>query len=167
MSIFNNWGLERNLRNIFFPVIIASFVKATVIIFSLLGVSRLTAFHFSGTASICGQPELLQQGDSLSHKNAEQTRKKWSAFPSVPHGMLFWALSQYKAKHHLQVYNPQATCLLLEVLNLVIPFPLSMSTECICPVNSSFRLTQSSVESAEVNLSVFHWKKKVNKVSSF
>ena len=34
-------------------------------------------------------------------------------------------------------------------------------------MNSSFRLTQSSVESAEVNLSVFHWKKKVNKVSSF
>lgn len=29
-SIFNNWGLERNLRKIFFPVIIASFVKATV-----------------------------------------------------------------------------------------------------------------------------------------
>ena len=122
-SIFNNWGLERNLRKIFFPVIIASFVKATVIIFSLPGVSWLTAFRVSGAASICGQPELLQQGNSLSHKNLEQTRKKWSAFPSVPQGMLFRAPSQYKAKHHLYVYSPKATCPLLEVLNLVIPSP--------------------------------------------
>lgn len=123
LSIFNNWGLEINSRKIFFPIIIASFVKATVIIFSLLGVSWRIAFHFSGAASICGQLELLQQGDSLSHKHAEQTRKKWSSFPSIPHGMLFRAPSQYKAKHGLYVYNPKATCPLLEVVNLVIPFP--------------------------------------------
>ena len=89
MSIFNNWGLERNLRNIFFPVIIASFVKATVIIFSLLGVSWLTAFHFSGAASICGQPELLQQGDSLSHKNDLETKsisvsQNWLPWTTTP-----------------------------------------------------------------------------------
>lgn len=143
----------RNLGK--FPVVIASFVKAAVILFSLPGVRWLTAFGVSVRPAFVGNLSRCSRATVCPTKMQSRLERIGLPLPPYPKDALP-GTEPIHGKHHLYVYSPKATCPLLEVLNLIIPFPPSMSIECICPVNSSFRLRQSSVESAKVNLSVFH-----------